>query len=131
MVDRATESGNRRREGSVTGRLAKKLLTPIAATAACALAKYAARKAPQLLEEVVLPKLRAAQKGGGSVVQDLPAQARAVAGDVGDLAKELAGRVSGNDFDGVAQRPVSQTELERRREARAERRATRRRTSTT
>jgi len=130
MVDRATESGNRRREGSVTGRLAKKLLTPIAATAAGALAKYAARKAPQLLEEVVLPKLRAAQKGGGSVVQDLPAQARAAAGEVGDLAKDLAGRVSGGDSTAEPRR-LSKTQLEQRREARAERRATRRKASTT
>ena len=129
MVQTATQPGTERRELSIAGRLALKLLTPIAATAAGALAKYAVRKAPQLLEDV-LPKLRAARSGAAEGVHDLPAQARAAAGEVGDLAKDLAGRVSGGDSTAEPRR-LSKTQLEQRREARAERRATRRKASTT
>src|SRR5436190_18827350 len=130
MAQTATESRNGRRERSLTGRLAEKLLTPIAVTASGALAKYAARKAPQIFEDVVLPKLRAARSGASEGMHDLPAQARAVAGDVGDLAKDLAGRVSGDDSSGGSALD-SRTELEERRSARAKRRATRRKASTT
>jgi len=43
---------------TLTGRLAKKLLMSFAATAVTGVAGYAGKKAPQLIEEKLMPKLR-------------------------------------------------------------------------
>ena len=45
---------------TLTGRLAKKLLMSFAATAVTGAAGYAGKKAPQLIEDRVMPKLREA-----------------------------------------------------------------------
>jgi hypothetical protein len=43
---------------TLTGRLAKKLLMSFAATAVTGVAGYAGKKAPQLIEDRLMPKLR-------------------------------------------------------------------------
>jgi hypothetical protein len=45
---------------TLTGRLAKKLLMSFAATAVTGAAGYAGKKAPQLIEDKLMPKLREA-----------------------------------------------------------------------
>jgi hypothetical protein len=46
---------------SLTSRLAKKLLMSFAATAVTGVAGYAGKKAPQLIEDKLMPKLREAK----------------------------------------------------------------------
>jgi hypothetical protein len=124
-TQRATKHG-------VAGRLTKKLLAPIVATAANALASYAAKNAPRILEETILPKLREARQSADGVVHDLPAQARGAAQSAADLSHDLAARVSGGEGEpSTRSGPFTNTQLEKRREARADRRARRRKASTT
>ena len=126
------------RPKDVAGRLIVKLLMPLVATAASAAAGYAVKKAPELLEEHIGPRLRGAKDDAA----DLPGRAKAAAGSAGDLATGLTDRARavaggavqwGDDgdagenggTDGVQAR--SQEELTRRRAERAERRNDRRR----
>jgi hypothetical protein len=95
-------------------RLAKKLLMPVVATAVSAVATYAGKKAPQLFEEKVLPKLRNAASGSDDL-----------AGSLADRAKSLVG---GGDGDGnrSSRARLSASDLETRRSERAEHRQARR-----
>ena len=118
-------------------KLAHKALMPIVATAASAAAGYAAKKGPDLFEDKVLPKLKQAASGAGSVAEDLPSRAKSVAGGVGDLTSELTGRLKeaapgGSGGGGGAQRRkrgLSQADLDRHVKRRAEARAARRKTT--
>src|SRR4051812_672991 len=100
--------------GSTFARLANKPLMPLVATAGRAAASYAGKKAPKLLDEKVMPKLRDAASGSE------------------DLAGSLAGRakaVVGGSDDGPAQTSrggLSDREREEKRRARAEQRQARR-----
>ena len=111
-------------------RAAEKFLTPIVAAAASAAAGYAVRKGPELFEQRVLPLLRAAAEEAGEATQDLPARAKSVASDAGDVAEKLTERVRAvAGSAGTAERPrkrLSSTELEGRRQSRADGRAKRR-----
>jgi hypothetical protein len=127
------------RPKDVAGRLIVKLLMPLVATAASAAAGYAVKKAPELLEEHIGPRLRGAKDDAA----DLPGRAKAAAGSAGDLATGLTDRAravaggavqwgddeasgeSDGTRGGVPAR--SQDELTRRRAERAERRNARRR----
>jgi hypothetical protein len=133
MVETETAAGSDSQKRGVVGSLTKKLLAPVVATAASALARYAAKNAPRILEQTVLPKLREVRRSTDGRVQDLPAKARAAASGAGELAQELAGRVSGGEDGPPAPVPsskarttLSRGELAERREARAERRTARR-----
>jgi hypothetical protein len=130
-----TNSGSKAKDGAV-----KKLLMPVVATLASAAASYLAKKAPQYLEQTVLPKLREAKDGAGGAARDLPARAKATVGGAGEVAQDLAGRArsvvvgdSGGDGggNGRTREAFSPEQLERRRHERAEHRAARRKTSTT
>jgi hypothetical protein len=119
--------------GDVAGRLLNKMLMPIVATAASAAATYAARKAPQLLEDKVVPKVRELMDGAGGATQDLPAKAKSAAGGAGDIAEKLGDRaraVAGTASNGHRHAQLSSKELERRRgereQGRSERRKARR-----
>ena len=129
-----TNSGSKAKDGAV-----KKLLMPVVATLASAAASYLAKKAPQYLEQTVLPKLREAKDGAGGAARDLPARAKATVGGAGEVAQDLAGRarsvVGGDSGDGGGNgrtlEGFSPEQLERRRNERAEHRAARRKASTT
>ena len=95
---------------------AKKVLMPVVATVASALASYVAKKGPEFLEQTVLPKLREGKSGAGDVAHDLTERARSVAGGGG----------SNGGGDGESR---SNDELEGRRRERAEHRAARRKAS--
>jgi hypothetical protein len=130
------------RPREVAGRLAGKVLMPIVATVASAAAGYAAKKAPELLEDKILPGLKKAKDGAGSAAGNVPSQARSVAGGAGDLASGLADRAKavaggalpwgddqGSDGNGATSRSggsLSNKELVQKRAERAEHRARRR-----
>ena len=98
------------------GGVATKVLMPVVAALASAVASYVAKKAPQYLEETVFPKLREAKEsasGPGDVAHDLVERARSV---------------TGSDSS-VGSQPSSMHELERRRRERAEHRAARQKAS--
>ncbi|MFL5927275.1 MAG: hypothetical protein ACJ77E_10100 [Gaiellaceae bacterium] len=130
-------------KGDIGRKLAHKALMPIVATAATAVAGYAAKKGPDLFEEKLLPKLKQAAGSAGSAAQEIPSRAKAAAGDAGDITEDLAGRVKdaapgggggGQDGDGggAGRRRngrLSQTELEQHAKRRAEARAARRKTT--
>ena len=139
-----TETTNGKRDSeSLKSSLAKKIVVPIAATAASAAATYAAKRAPRLLEEKVwpfveqkvLPLLRDGRSGAGDVARDLPSAAKRVAGGAGDVAHDLTERArslpgipdgssGASRGDGRRSRPAK--ELEQRRAQRARARAERR-----
>src|SRR5262245_64892288 len=62
--------------GDLGRRLAHRALMPIVATAASAAAGYVAKKGPDLFEDKVLPKLKQAASGAGSVADDIPSRAK-------------------------------------------------------
>ena len=65
----------------LAGRLAKKLLMPLVATGVTAAASYAGKKAPQLIEDKVMPKLReATSHPAGDLAEGLAERARTVVG---------------------------------------------------
>ena len=111
-------------------RAAEKFLTPIVAAAASAAAGYAVRKGPELLEQRVLPWLQRAAEEAGEATQDLPARAKSVASDAGDVAEKLTERVRAvagtPTHTGEPRKRLTSTELERRRQSRADGRAKRR-----
>jgi hypothetical protein len=124
--------GNERKLGS---RLLEKALMPIVATAASAAASYAAKKAPQLLEDKLVPKLRGLARDAGGAARDLPGKAKATAGDAGDVAEHLTERVksvaggasrTAQAKSGRGRNNVSSAELERRARERAAHRSARR-----
>jgi hypothetical protein len=116
----------------------KQILMPVVATVVSAAASYFAKKAPQYLEETVLPKLREARDGAGGATRDLPARAKETVQGAADVAQDVAHRarsVVGGDSDGggggtVRRRDtLSAGQLERRRQERAQHRAERRKTA--
>ena len=128
--------------------LAKKIVVPLAATAGSAIASYAAKRAPELLEQKVLPfveqrvwpKVRDATTGAGDLARDAPTRAKSVAGNAGDVAHDLTERArsltggDGSDAGGGStsarrRTPVSAREMERRRQQRAKAREARRKAS--
>jgi hypothetical protein len=127
-----TSTGSKRGERSVGSRLLEKALMPIVATAASAAAGYAAKKAPQLVEDKVVPKVREFAKGAGGAARDLPARAKSAAGDAGDVAEHLTERVksvAGNPTRTGRRNTVSSAELDRRMKERAKHRTARHRAS--
>jgi hypothetical protein len=128
-----TPQSKKKRE--VAGRLLQKMLMPIVATASSAAATYAAKKAPQLLEDRVLPKVRALMEGAGGVAQELPAKATSAAQDAGAVAERLTERarsVAGDaastatGSNGRRHTRIPSKKLEQRREERERARAERR-----
>ena len=131
----------------VAGRLLQKMLMPIVATAASAAATYAAKKAPQMLEDKVVPKARELMNGAGSVTQNLPDKAKSAASGAGDVAETLTDRArsfvgdaassAGETVHGAVgsvgsnghRRAISSRELTKRREQREKGRAERRKQS--
>jgi len=123
-------TGSKTKSGGV-----KQLLMPVVATLASAAASYLAKKAPQYLEETLLPKLREAKDGAGSATHDLPARAKETVRGAAEVAQDVAHRtrsvVEGNSDAGedrtVSRRgALSAEQLERRTRERAEHRAARR-----
>jgi hypothetical protein len=107
-------SDEKRRGGTAT-----KMLMPVVATVASAVASYVAKKAPQYLEETVLPKLRETKDSAGGVGD--------VAHDLADRARSVVGGGDANGDGGSSRK--SNDELERRRRERAEHRSARRKAS--
>jgi hypothetical protein len=102
--------------GSTSGRLAKKLLMPVVATAVSAAASYAGKKAPKLIDEKVMPKLRNAASGSEDLASSLADRAKGVVGGGGSDTGEQPSRSGG----------VSDKEREQKRRERAEQRQARR-----
>src|SRR5947209_6454111 len=116
-------------ENGKTGTAAKVLL-PVVATVASAVASYVAKKGPQYLEQTLLPKIRDTKDSSGDVAHELADRARSVVGRDGDSdddgdSEERASNHAGD----MEQSDVSNDELERRRRERAEHRAARRKAS--
>jgi hypothetical protein len=119
------------RSRSLPAALVMKLLTPLLASAASAAATYAARRAPDLFEEMVAPRLRELGRASAREAGKLPSRAESLVGGGGDLADGLTERVQ-SIAEGVTGRsrpePSSSAEQrERERAARAARREARRR----
>lgn len=114
-------------------RIAKKLVMPLVATAVSAVASYAAKRGPELLEKKVLPKLRDVGRESGRAAATVPERAKATLDSAGDLAEGLTERVrtvaEGGGRGRAERRAMSSTEREKQRAERAERRAARRRRS--
>jgi cell division septum initiation protein DivIVA len=121
----------------IGGRLLEKMLMPIVATAASAAATYAARKAPQILDEQVVPRVRDLLTRAGAGAEGLPSKAKAVVGDAGDVAGRLSARARSaateagvalgtSGSNGHRWHTVPTNELQRRQQARASARAQRR-----
>jgi hypothetical protein len=123
-----------KKTGELGRRLLEKALMPIVAAAGTAAASYAAKKAPQVLDEKVVPKLRGLV---GGAKQDLPARAKSMAGGAGEVAEQLTQRVTdvvgttahGGPANDRRSRTVSTEELERRRREREKHRSARRKAS--
>jgi hypothetical protein len=96
------------------GGAAAKVLMPVVATLASAVASYLAKKAPQYLEQTLLPKLR---------------ETKDAAGGVGDVAHDLAERAKSVVVGEEQSSSHSADELEQRRRERADHRAARRKTA--
>jgi hypothetical protein len=94
---------------------AAKVLMPVVATLASAAASYLAKKAPQYLEQTVVPKLREGKDSAGEAAHNLTERAGAA--------------VPGGGDDGDDESTPTTDELERRRRERAEHRAARRKAS--
>ena len=136
---------NSKKGVDVAGRLLQKMLMPVVATAASAAATYAAKKAPQLLEEKVVPKARELMDGAGGATQNLPEKAKSAASDAGDMAEKLGDRAksvvggaagsAGEAVHGAVgsngreRSSISSRELAKRREQRDKARAARRKQS--
>jgi hypothetical protein len=134
-----TESNNSTKRGSVKSTLAKKVLMPIAATAASAAASYLAKKGPQFLEQKFLPRLRESATGVGNAAHDLPDRAKSAAGGINQASHDLTERAksaatSGADEAGggrtATRQSVSSAERQRQRSERAQHRAARRKATT-
>ena len=105
------------------GNLAKKLLMPVVATAVSAAASYAGKRAPQLIGDKLMPKLREAGSGTEDLVSGLTERAKsAVPGLGGD------GDTGGSDSRS-GQRRLSSGQYEQRRREREQHRAERRKAS--
>ena len=132
MPGNDSQGGTRRGgQSDFTTRLAAKLLMPLVATAASAAAGYAARRAPKLFEENVLPTLRKVAGSAGDTAHDLPSRAKSVASSAGDVAQDLAERAKGAVSDATGSitgngSTLSTDELKSRRSERAAGRARRR-----
>ena len=98
----------------LTGRLAKKLLMPLVATAVSAAAGYAGKRAPQLIDEKLMPKLREATTD--RPVSDL-------ADGLADRAKAIVGK---QPTDSGQSKRLSPAQREAQRRRRAEHREARR-----
>ena len=118
-------------EQSFKKRLAHKALMPIVATAASAAASYLAKRGPALFEEKILPKL----KDAAGTASEMPARAKEVAGDAGEMAQSLASRAgntvqrNGASGSNGSNGGLSSGELEKHVKERAEARAARRKST--
>jgi hypothetical protein len=124
---------------SALKRILWKLFAPIIAALASLAARYAVKKAPEIFEYVVLPRLREATEGAGGAAEKIPDLARSAMSGGGDLAERLTDRVhdvtggSSSESGGSRSaggngrsRRLSQEQLSERSEDRAKRRAERR-----
>src|SRR3954451_21085776 len=87
--------------GGIVRAMSKKLLMPIVATAVSAVAAYAAKRGPQLLEDKVLPRVKDATTGAGGAAEEVADRAKSVGGTIGTAADDVAKRakavVTSND----------------------------------
>jgi hypothetical protein len=96
----------------LVARLAKKLLMPLVATGVTAAASYVGKKAPQLIEDKIMPKLREAPPHSvGDLADGLAERAKAVVGSH-EVDRGPAKRLS------PAQRDAQRRERAAQREAR-------------
>jgi hypothetical protein len=107
---------------SSSGNLTKKLLMPVVATAVSAAATYAGKKAPELIGDKLMPKLRDAGSGTEDLVSGLTERAKsAVPG--------LGGDGDGGGSDSGSSRRLSSSQYEDRRREREQHRSERRKAS--
>ena len=128
----ADERQERRQGGGFVSTVAKKALAPLVASAATAATAYLIRKATELWEEQVLPKMQ--ERGGGrAVARETLESAAAKVGD-GPASEKLTA-LAGKLGDGEQQSPSSaktssssdEAGRERERRDREQRRKQRRR----
>ena len=131
QLGEAVEKVKRQRPGSDKDSIAKKVLVPLAASAASAATAYVVKKAPDVFREKVLPKIR--ENGGfESLAQDLLERLREVADSVAHV--ELPGMHDGRSTSAGGggsppRRTMSDAQRERERKERAARRRARRQAS--
>jgi hypothetical protein len=116
---------------STKRRVGEKLLMPLVAAGTSVAASYVVKRAPQFVEDTLLPRLRDMAQGAGGAAEKLPEKARSAVSSGGELAEQLTDRardVTGLGSDsGGRSGGLSQDELSRRSEQRARGRAQRRR----
>ena len=108
--------------GGKDGSVAKKILVPLAASAASAVTAYAARKVPALVRDKLLPKLNSggATAGAGGAISKTK---DAIGGTVTNAVSSVSDRIGGGGEDG--QREGKQSSDGRGKGKRAEERGTR------
>jgi hypothetical protein len=104
---------------SVKRRLAEKTLMPIVAAGTSAAVGYVVKRAPGLVEDKVMPRVRDVAQGGGG---DLT-------GNLVERARDLTGTGDDGESESSGDSTLSQDELSRRSEERARNRAKRRKTT--
>ena len=130
QLGEAVEKVKRQRPGSDKDSIAKKVLVPLAASAASAATAYVVKKAPDVFREKVLPKIR--ENGGfESLAQDLLERLREVADSVAhvELPGMHDGRSTSAGGSSAPRRSLSDAQRERERKERAARRRARRQAS--
>jgi|GEM_PF-4534651 len=103
------------------GTLAKKLLMPVVATAVSAAATYAGKKAPELIGDKLMPKLRDAGSGTEELVSGLTERAKSAVPGLGGE--------DGDSGSGGGRHGLSSGQYEQRRREREQHRSERRKAS--
>jgi hypothetical protein len=124
---------------SALKRVLWKLLAPIVAALASLAARYAAKKAPEFIENTVVPWMRQATENAGGAAEKVPDLARSAVSSGGDLAERLTDRARDVTGGGSSEsssgsdrsRRLTQKQLSERSDDRAKRRAQRRKATKT
>src|SRR5439155_6952004 len=126
-LSEAVEKVKRQRPRADKDSITKKVLVPLAASAASAATAYVVKKAPDVFREKVLPKIRE-QGGFESLAQDLLERLREVADSVAhvELPGMHDGRWTSAGGSSAPRRSLSDAQRERERKERAARRRARR-----
>jgi hypothetical protein len=98
--------------------MAKKILVPLAASAVSGATAYLARKAPGLIREKVLPKLKESGGAGDALTKAKDAVTERISSAGGDSAEPTGG--------GAGQRPLPKLSTKERERGRADREKRRR-----
>jgi hypothetical protein len=112
--------------GSDKGSLAKKVLVPLAASAASAATAYAVRKVPRLIQEELLPKLKKSDRARDALDKAKATFEQAISGVKEHASSSAATQPSNDAVPTRTKSSLSSAEREQKQRERAERRSERR-----